>query len=120
MLVIEYDKYWLILSDNPCYVFEYFNVEQMHGLNKRDCEIYDNTSEDAYMAGWCNYSPIDDKLFLFINTSRCTDDVKTTGLVMHETTHLACRLYDLNSQEEEAITYAEQECYKIVSLIKNI
>jgi hypothetical protein len=99
MLAVNYPEYDLILSTDPCDIFKHYGVKEMHGLSLKECEAYDNTTEDSYISGWCNLSP-SGKPFVFINLSRCTDDVKTTGLVMHE---------------EDIISFAENETYKVVN-----
>lgn len=119
MNIFSFTLYTLILSHNPCDVFKFYKVTEMHGLNLADCENYNNTTEDAYIAGLSNVSPIDGKPFVFINLSRCTDDTKTFGLIMHEMMHLSIDLHNNDlSQEEEIITWAELESYKVFKLIK--
>lgn len=120
MQIFNFGLYTLILSHNPCDIFKCYQVSEMHGLNLADCEKYNNTTEDAYIAGWCNLSPKDNKPFVFINLSRCTNDIKTTGLVFHEMMHLAGIKYEgcWDSDEENMITFAETETYKVVELIK--
>ena len=119
MTIFEFTLYTLILSHNPCDVFKFYKVTEMHGLKLEDCEKYNNTTEDAYIAGLANISPIDGKQFVFINLSRCADDIKTFGLIMHEMMHLSIDLHDNDlSQEEEIITWAELESYKVLKLIK--
>ena len=119
MTIFEFTLYTLMISYNPCDVFKHFNVTEMHGLNLVDCEKYNNTTEDAYFAGLANVSPIDGKPFVFINLSRCTDETKTFGLVMHEMMHLSLDLHNNDlSKEEEIITWAELESYKVFKLIK--
>ena len=100
------DKYDLLLSHNPCDIFTYYNVEKLHGLNLKDCKSYNNTTKDAYIAGWCNYIPNSDRHFIFINLSRCNNEIETYGLLMHELLHLS---FDLHKQEEDIITWAENE-----------
>ena len=126
MITIIRGAYILLLSYNPCDVFTYYNVEEMHGLNVVDCIEYENTTEDAYIAGWSNFIPKksgeynnDDPRFVFINLSRCTDDLNTFGLIMHEMMHtsFAIHNYDIN-QEEEIITWAELESYEVFKIIK--
>lgn len=118
MIIFNFTLYTLILSYSPCDVFKHFNVTEMHGLTLADCEKYNNTIEDAYIAGLSNVSPIDGKQFVFINLSRCTDDTKTFGLVMHEMMHLSFDLHDNDlSKEEEIITWAELESYKVFKLL---
>ena len=54
MIIYKFALYTLLLSYNPCDVFTYYNVTEMHGLNLKDCQAYNNTSQDAYFAGWSN------------------------------------------------------------------
>ena len=107
---IKFDKYDLLLSYDPCDIFTYYNIDEMHGLNLKDCKIYNNTTKDSYIAGWCNYIPNSDRHFVFINLSRCNNEIETYGLIMHELMHLS---FDLHTDEEELITWAENESYKI-------
>ena len=122
MIELNFDKYNLLLSFNPCEIFTHFVVTEMHGLSLPDCLIHTNNTKQAYIAGLCNYVPKasgdytkDNENFVFINLSRCTDDIHTTGLVMHEMMHLS---FDLHTEEEELIGWAEKETYKIVKIIK--
>lgn len=48
--VFKFESYDLILSHNPCDIFAYYNVEELHGLNLEDCKNYNNTSQDAATA----------------------------------------------------------------------
>jgi len=63
----------------------------------------------------CNIDPHTGERYIFINLSRCTDDIHTMGLVMHETMHLAFNLFE---DEEELITFAENEAFQIIKIIK--
>ena len=110
MKKITRDKYDLLLSTNPCDIFTYYNVNEMHGLNLKDCKSYNNTTEDAYIAGWCNYIPNSDRHFVFINLNRCNSEIETFGLIMHELMHLS---FDIHTDEEQLISWAENESYKI-------
>lgn len=118
MITINRIHYTLLLSYNPCEIFDYFKVDELHGLNKQDCEIHTNNTEQAYIAGWCNLIPNEDKMYVFINLSRCTDELHTAGLVFHELMHLSFWLhhYDIE-QEESIITFAEKESYDVVRLL---
>ena len=81
--------------------------------------LHKNTTEDAYIAGWCNYYPNSDKFFVFINLSRCTNDLNTTLLINHEMFHAALIIYNWNMQHEEKIvTWAEEETKQVFNLIK--
>jgi hypothetical protein len=116
MKILSRINYDLLLSYSPCDIFTHYNVAEMHGLNLIDCINYNNTNQSAYFAGWCNYIPNSDRHYIFINLSRCNSDIETFGLIMHELMHLS---FDLHSDEEELITWAENESYKVFELIKN-
>ena len=127
MITIVRGAYILLLSYNPCDVFTYFNVEQMHGLNIIDCSAHANTRDSAYIAGWSNFIPKEsgeymdeDPRFVFINLSRCNDSVSTFGLIMHEMMHQSFALHKYNvDQEEEIITWAEEEAYEVFKIVRD-
>lgn len=121
-MYIKKDTYKLLLSPNPCYVFEHFGVKELHGLSLEDCKKHNNTRESSYIAGLANFTPDLKNRFIFINLSRCVNNVSTMGLVMHETMHHSLWLhnYDVENKEEEIITWAEKEAYEIFNLIKGI
>lgn len=122
MYQFVFEDYTLLLSNNPCSIFKHFNSEELFGLKLKDCLSYHNTNSDSYIAGLCNVSPINNKPFIFINISRCNNDINTMGLAMHETSHLYWLLnYDtLKDNEEKIITKSETEAYKIVQIINKI
>ena len=120
MIVIKRKTYELLLSHNPCEIFDYLQVDEIHGLNKKDCELHLNNTKQAYIAGWCNLYPNNKDMYVFINLSRCTDVIHTAGLVFHELTHLSFWLHDYDvNKEEEIITYAENESYEVIKIIYN-
>jgi hypothetical protein len=127
MITIFRNGYILLLSYNPCDIFDYFNVDEMHGLSYIECEAHANTEDSAYIAGWSNFVPkvsgeyiSNDDRFVFINLSRCTDPVRTMGLIMHEMMHhsLWWHSYSVENKEEEIITWAEEESYKVYEIVK--
>ena len=96
-------------------VFDFFEVEEMHGLKKSEC--YDK-HDDAYIAGLCNVYPNDhSKIFLFINEMRLGNGHKDILLIMHETMHLSLEIHGHNLEdgnlEEKVITWAEETADKI-------
>ena len=120
MISYKRDGYELLLSYNPCEIFDYYNVDQMHGLNKVDCNEYDNTTDNAYFAGWCNFIPGTADKFLIINLSRCTDTIHTFGLIMHELMHQSFDRFEEDvKMEEEIITWAELEAYEVFEIVIN-
>lgn len=125
---IKRKTYTLLLSKNPCSIFWHYGIEEMHGLNHKDCIKHKNTTKSAYIAGWSNYVPKEDKdyktgddFFVFINLSRCTSDFETMLLLNHELMHRAFELYDWDiNKEEEMITWAEEETREIFPLVKKV
>jgi hypothetical protein len=123
MITIIRGAYILLLSYNPCDVFTYYNVDEMHGLSLVECNAYHNTPDSAYIAGWCNYAPQEDGIyekgdpkFVYINLTRCTTDIETFGLIMHELMHQS---FDMHDDEEDIITWAEEESYKVFEIVKH-
>jgi hypothetical protein len=115
--IVDREKYDLLLSYDPCDIFNYYNVDEMHGLNLHDCVNHNNTNQSAYIAGWCNLIPNSDRHYVFINLSRCNTDIETFGLIMHELMHLS---FDLHTDEEEIITWAENESYQVFEIITKL
>lgn len=119
-------NYTLILTWGPCEIFEILGVEEIHGLSLKECEIHVNNKQQAYIAGWCNYFPKKeykqgDSMFIYINLSRCTDDVNTTALVFHEVLHRAFEMLEYTPmEEEEFISWCEEETKEIVAIIKQL
>ena len=128
MKEIKRSNYTLLLSKNPCEIFIHFAEEEMHGLSFRECVMYNNTSKDAYIAGFSNYVPKDsgdykhgDPFFVFINLTRCTSPLETMLTLNHELMHRAFEMYDWDmSKEEEMITWAENETREVYNLLKRI
>lgn len=123
-------KYILLAGDNAVEIFDYYKVDEMHGLNKKDAqaeEIDKTTGNGVYIYGFTNYDPADKKLtgkdpykpFLFLNMStfkKYSLTEKATA-VMHETVHMGLLLYNWNvdDKEEDIISFAEDEANKIIA-----
>ena len=127
------DKYVLLVGDNATEIFDYYDVDEMHGLNLKDAkaeEVDKTVGNGVYIYGWTNYDPADKKLtakaplkpFLFINlgafkkyslTEKCT-------AVMHETMHMSILLnnWKITDKEEEVIGFAEDEANKIIEKLR--
>jgi hypothetical protein len=117
----QYKDFLLIIGKSSD-IFDYFGVEELHGLKKNEC--FDNP-EDAYIAGLCNQFPDDpSKQFLFINEIRIGRSYKDVLLIMHETMHLSLEVNGHNledgDKEEETITYAEEVALAICEHLKSI
>lgn len=120
MITITREDYDLLLSTDPCEIFNYYNVDEMHGLNLEDCRKHPNTNEGSYICGWCNYIPNSDRCFVFINLTRCNSELDLSCNLFHELMHLSGRLFNdkWDSHEEEMITYAEKETREVFELTK--
>lgn len=115
MVAIQRTRYSLLLSYNPCEIFDYYGVDEMHGLNKVDCQLHTNNTQQAYIAGWCNLIPNKNKHFVFINLSRCNTEIETFANLMHELMHLAFDYYD---NEEDIISWAELEALRVYPMVE--
>ena len=128
-------KYILLIGNDATEVFDYYKVEEMHGLNRADAqaeEVDKTVGNGVYIYGLTNYDPADKKLtakapykpFLFLNMGTfkkySADEQKTA--IMHETVHLAMILYkwDANKKSEEITTMAEEEANKIIEKLKKL
>jgi len=119
MIEITRPKYTLLLSHDPCEIFWFLGESELHGLDYKSCMLYRNTTEDAYIAGWCNYYPNSKDIFVFINLSRCTSDFETTLLLNHELFHASLMVHDWNMEyEEQIVSWAESETRETFDLIK--
>ena len=130
MTTIIRETYTLLLGYNPCEVFTYFNVKQMHGLNCKDCLLYPNNKypnikDDAYIWGLANYVPKDDQnyklgdaRFVFIKLQICSDNYETYGGVFHELMHQSLHMHNYDMDlEEEIISWAEKEAREVFKLV---
>lgn len=127
MLVIDRGSYDLLMNIDPCSIFTYYGVEEMHGLNLTDCRKHPNTKEGSYICGWANHIPhegeyhISDRMFCFINLNRCNSELDLICNLYHELMHVAVNKYDENLEfEEEMITWAEQETRELYELTKKL
>jgi hypothetical protein len=119
----QYPEYTLIIGKKSEDIFNFFGVEELHGLYKKDC--YDNPT-NAYIAGLCNVYPDDhNKLFLFLNATRLGNGYKDVLLIMHESMHLSLEIHgtDLTYKgvdiEEIAITWAEENSDSIYQFLRS-
>lgn len=135
MKKIDMGKYLLLIGKDATEIFDYYKVEEMHGLNRANAqaeEVDMTTGNGVYIYGLTNYDPADKKLtakdpykpFLFINLGtfkKYNVTEKATG-IMHETMHMSIILnnWDIKDKEEEVITFAEEEANKIIEKLKDI
>lgn len=129
MKKIDMGKYIVLFGDNATEVFDYYKVDEMHGLSRKDAqaeEVDKTVGNGVYIYGLTNYDPADKKLtakepykpFIFINLGtfkRYSLTEKATA-IMHETMHMAILLnnWKIIDKEEEAISFAEEQANKII------
>lgn len=126
MITITRKDYDLLLSTDPCEIFNYYNVDEMHGLNLEDCRKHPNTNESSYICGWCNFIPkpnkdykLTDRHFVFINLNRCNNELDLSCNLFHELLHFSFDFHNEDlSMEEEIVTYAELETREVFELTK--
>ena len=129
MKAYDMGKYILIAGNNATEIFDYYDVTEMHGLNRKDAqaeEVDKTVGNGVYIYGLTNYDPADKKLtakapykpFIFINlgTFKKYSLTEKATAVMHETMHMSLLLnnWNIKDKEEEAITFAEDEANKII------
>lgn len=129
MKKIDMGKYIVLFGDNATEIFDYYKVDEMHGLNRKDAqaeEVDKTVGNGVYIYGLTNYDPADKKLtakepykpFIFINLGtfkRYSLTEKATA-IMHETMHMAILLnnWKIDDKEEEVISFAEEQANKII------
>jgi hypothetical protein len=129
MKKFDMGEYILLVGKDATEIFDYYDVEEMHGLNRSDAqaeEVDKTKGNGVYIYGWTNYDPADKKLtakapykpFLFLNMNtfdKYSPTEKATA-VMHETMHMSILLnnWKIVDKEEEVIQYAEDEANKII------
>lgn len=129
MKKIDMGKYIVLFGDNATEIFDYYKVDEMHGLNRKDAqaeEVDKTVGNGVYIYGLTNYDPADKKLtakepykpFIFINLGtfkRYSLTEKATA-IMHETMHMSILLnnWKIVDKEEEVISFAEEQANKII------
>jgi hypothetical protein len=133
MKKIDMGEYILLAGNNATEIFDYYKVDEMHGLNRKDAqaeEVDKTKGNGVYIYGWTNYDPADKKLtakdpykpFLFLNlgTFKKYGLTEKATAVMHETMHMSILLnnWKIVDKEEEVITFAEEEANKIIEKLE--
>ena len=119
----------LLVGDSALALFDYFEVDELHGLNRKAC-IERLAQGGTYFDGMQNLYPdpkergkyIEGMYYLFINSSAFTNRMSENfGLIFHESTHYQFeKFYDnLKESEEVLITDAEQLALDIIKIIFN-
>ena len=127
----KFPEYLLIIGERSEDMFLYFGVEEMHGLNLKDCRSYNETPTDAYIAGMCNEFPDNpSKFYLFLNNERISGMFSSEApydaplLIMHECMHMSIEVHgtDLSDGEleEKAITWAEEQAREVIKYMESI
>jgi hypothetical protein len=115
--VIQRGSYTLLIGNNSIDLFDYFMVDELHGLNRTEANAFTDTKDSAYIAGMANYHPLDKNLtmlfkpFLFLNKKRLNGTYTDVTLLLHEYMHLGRILGNGidDSNEEGIVTWIEKE-----------
>lgn len=115
MIKIIYSQFILLIGNNAVDLFDYYGVDQMHGVSRTEC-IAKIADGDLYIEGFANYDPRDSTLstdlppFIFINKSALRGTFRDVTLVNHEMMHMSLLLHDwdITKKEEEIISWAER------------
>ena len=114
MEVIYYAQFVLLIGNNAVDLFDYYGVQEMHGVSKTLC--IDRIAEGGtYIDGFANYDPRDTLLttdplpFVFINRSALHGDYRDITLINHEMMHMSLLIHDWEvvNHEENIVTWAE-------------
>ena len=93
---VKLKPFHLILGENSCSIFDFYNSDEIAGLKKEDClEFLDNNEseeEDSFIAGLTNI--YEGNIFIFFNNERLKK-LSKERLVPHECLHLARYLITL-------------------------
>lgn len=119
----RYSKFLLLLGKDSLDLFNYFRVDELHGLTKKEAQYYPETKKDAYIAGMTNYSPTKDKFpYMFINVNRLNGSKKDATAIMHECVHLSLLLHDwdIENSEETIVSDAERIANEVIDYISNL
>ena len=137
---VNMGEYILLIGKDATEIFDYYKVDEMHGLNRKDAQAEEvdmttpkkgDQGNGVYIYGLTNYDPADKKLtakdpykpFLFLNTGtlRKYNITEKATAIMHETMHMSILLnnWNIKDKEEKAITYAEEQANKIIERLKN-
>jgi hypothetical protein len=119
----HFKEYDLLIGESSMDVFDYYEVDYMHGLSRSECEAYDDTNKDAYICGLANWSPnceVGLKPFVFMNGKRFNGTHEDATSIMHEMMHMSLLIhgFGLGTLEEEIITWAEKETNKVIKLLR--
>lgn len=115
MEVIYYAQFVLLIGNNAVNLFDYYGVQEMHGVSKIKC-IERIAEGGTYIEGFANYDPRDTTLstyplpFVFINKAAIKGDYRDVTLINHEMTHMSLLLHEWNvdKYEEDIVTWAEE------------
>jgi hypothetical protein len=125
----KFKDFLLILGEKSVDLFNYFNVEELHGLNKKDALKHKENSQQAYIYGMSNYIPkksgeykYGDPAYIFINLNRLDGSYKDALGIMHETIHLSLLVnnWDVDNKEEEIVSNSEIYAAEIIEYIHEI
>jgi hypothetical protein len=115
MEVIYYAQFVLLIGNNAVELFDYYSVQEMHGVSKIEC-INRIAEGGTYIDGFANYDPKDTLLntdplpFVFINRSALHGDYRDVTLINHEMIHMSLLIHswDVDNHEEDVVTWAEE------------
>ena len=115
----KYDRgsYQLLIGDNSVELFDYFRVDELHGLTREAAEVFPDSDDSAYIYGMANYHPLDKNLsmlykpYLFLNKMRLNGTYRDVTSLLHEYMHLGRLLAKeiTDNNEESVVTWIEKE-----------
>ena len=129
MKKIDMGKFILLVGKDATEIFDYYNVDEMHGLNRKEAQAEEvdftnkkkgDQGNGVYIYGLTNYDPRDKKLtakapykpFLFLNKKHFKKDFTDVTLANHEAMHMVYT--DLPNNPVTILRYI---CYEMLQFI---
>lgn len=125
MIKIITATYVLLLTNNPCDVFTFFNQEEISGFTKQECDAYELSSDSLSMASWNANTPETSTeypgRFVLINLSMLSNDsIENANIIKHELMNQAYWIYNFDeSKINEMSSWTESEYKNIYNEIRS-
>lgn len=129
MYVQQFKDFLFLLGSESKELFDFFSVDELHGLKKSDCLKIKDSQYSSFIAGHCNFIPNkkniytkDSPYYIFINAKRLGNRYQDITLLNHECMHLSLFLhdYDVIKKEEIIVSYAENCTHLLVRTLINL
>ena len=124
MIEIITATYVLLLANNPCDVFTFFNQEEISGFTHQECIAYETNEDSLSVGSWNANVPVHKDgypdRFVLINLSRLSNDsLENANIIKGELINQAFWLYNFDeSKLNEMYLWVESEYQNVLKEIK--